>query len=146
MESYNTIRARHQAEVNAFPLGFAFNKEQFAEMMEKFGLPNDADGCRQIVSLPFGGFLKKADIPAWRELCKRHDEEMKEMRRDRKELTEAFRYEFANHECQYGMQNEEVCNAVGLTWDEVQNDAELLKIFQSAYKLFWKDCVKNDWF
>ncbi len=146
MESYQTIKARHQAEVNAFPLGFAFSNKQFAEMMEKFGLPNDKNGCAQIVSIGCGGFLRRSDIPAWKELSERHAREMKEFRKSRKELTEAFRYEFANHECQFGACDAEVCAAVGLTWDEVQNDAELLKIYRSAYKLFWKDCVKNDWF
>lgn len=81
MNSYKTIKARHQAEVNAFPLGFAFNEKQFTEMMEKFGLQNDKSGWAQIVSLPAGGFLKKADIPAWEELCKRHKEEMCKMRK-----------------------------------------------------------------
>ena len=35
MESYKEMKERHQAEVNAFPFGFAFSGEQFREMMEK---------------------------------------------------------------------------------------------------------------
>ena len=62
------------------------------------------------------------------------------------ELTEAFRYEFANHECQFIRDDEAVCAKVGLTYAEVQADPELRKIYDKAWKLFWADCIKNDWF
>ena len=35
---YQEMRNRQQAEVNAFPMFFAFNKQQFAEGMRKLGL------------------------------------------------------------------------------------------------------------
>ena len=39
---YQEMRNRQQAEVNAFPMFFAFNKQQFAEGMRKLGLsPSD---------------------------------------------------------------------------------------------------------
>ena len=45
---YQEMRNRQQAEVNAFPMFFAFNKQQFAEGMRKLGLsPSDTrQGCR----------------------------------------------------------------------------------------------------
>ena len=36
---YQEMRNRQQAEVNAFPMFFAFNKQQFAEGMRKLGCP-----------------------------------------------------------------------------------------------------------
>lgn len=146
MESYQSIKARHQADVNAFPIGAAFSDKQLEEMMQKFGLPNDKTGYAQIVSLGAGCFIMRKDIPAWNEMAQRHEREMKEFRKSRKELTEALRYEFANHEYQFGACDEQVCQSVGLTWNEVQNDPELLKIYKKAYALFWDDCKKNDWF
>lgn len=146
MESYQSIKARHQADVNAFPLKAAFSDKQLAEMMQEWGLPNDKEGYKQIVSIGAGCFILRKDVPAFNEMIERHEKEMKAFRKSRKELTEAFRYEFANHECQFSMQEEAVCNCVGLTWEEVKNDAELLKIFKNAYRLFWKDAIKNDWF
>ena len=62
------------------------------------------------------------------------------------ELKEALRYEFANHECQFVRDDKTVCECVGLDWDEVQNDPELKKLYNEAWKLFWKDCIDNDWF
>lgn len=146
MESYQAIKARHQKEVDAFPLGAAFSDKQLAEMMQKFGLPNDKTGYAQIVSLGYGVFIKRSDVPAWKEMSERHEKEMKEFRKSRKELREALRYEFRNHESQFCLQEDVVCRSVGLTWDEVQNDKELLKIWKDAWKLFWADCIKNDWF
>lgn len=36
MSKYTELKAKHQAEVDAFPFGFAFNNKQFNEMMEKW--------------------------------------------------------------------------------------------------------------
>jgi hypothetical protein len=146
METYQQIKARHQAEVNAFPLGACFSETQLAEMMRQFGLPNDKSGYAQIVSLGYGCYIRRVDVPAWKEMGERHEREMKEFRKSRKELKEAFRYEFANHECQFIRDDERVCEKVGLTYAEVQNDPELRKIYDDAWKLFWKDCIDNDWF
>lgn len=146
MESYQAIKARHQAEVDNFPLGAAFSDKQVEEMMQKFGLPNDKTGYAQIVSLGYGAYIKRSDVPAWNEMSERHEREMKEFRKSRKELREGFRYEFANHECQFIRNDDAVCAKFGLTYEEVQADPELHKIYKEAWKLFWDDCIKNDWF
>lgn len=146
MESYHSIKARHQAEVDAFPIGAAFSDKQLEEMMQKFGLPNDKTGYAQIVSLGAGCYIRRSDIPAWNEMSERHEKEMKEFRKSRKELKEGFRYEFANHECQFIRDDNAVCAKFGLTYEEVQKDPELKKIYNEAWKLFWADCIKNDWF
>lgn len=146
MESYQQIKARHQADVDAFPLGAAFSNEQLAEMMEKFGLPNDKTGYSQIVSLGYGCFIKKSDAPAWREMCERHNREIKEFRKDRKELKKALFYEFGNHESQFSLNEETICNCVGLDWEEVQKDEELHKLFNDTYREFCRHCIQNDLF
>lgn len=149
METYQQIKARQQAEVDAFPIGAAFSNEQLAEMMRKFGLPNDKTGYAQIVSLGAGCYIMRKDVPAWNEMAERHEREMKALRKSRKELIEALRYEFANHECQIyhdDLKDSIVCECVGLDWNEVKKDAWLMKIYKDAWKLFWNDCVTNDWF
>ena len=146
MESYQQIKERHQAEVNAFPLGAAFSDKQLAEMMAQFGLPNDKTGYAQIVSLGYGVFIKRADVPAWREMANRHEAEMKEYRKNRKALKDAFIFEFRNHESQFNLDEETICNCVGYSWEEVKADPELHKIFNDAYRAFYKDCIINDRF
>lgn len=146
MESYQTIKARHQAEVNAFPIGAAFSDKQLAEMMQKFGLPNDKTGYAQIVSLGGGCYIMRKDIPAWKEMSKRHEDEIKAMRKDRKELKKALIYEFQNHESQFYRDDETILSCVGLTLEEVNNDEELTTIYNAAWREFYKLCIKNDWF
>lgn len=76
------LKKRHQAEYDAFPLGFAFNKEQFKAMMEKWGLSeNDTD---KIFSIGGGGFVQKKDVEALIAMSKRQKEEMKQLRKERK--------------------------------------------------------------
>lgn len=149
MESYQQIKARHQKEVDAFPIGACFSNQQLAEMMKKFGLPNDKSGYAQIVSLGAGCYIMKKDVPAWIEMMRRHEKELREMRKDRNELKEAIKYQLRNHEYQIShdeLQREAALNACGLTWKEVEEDPELLKLYKQAYKEFWDDCIKNDWF
>ena len=146
MESYQTIKARHQAEVNAFPIGAAFSDKQLAEMMQKFGLPNDKTGYAQIVSLGYGCYIMRKDIPAWEEMSRRHEEEIKAMRKERKELKKALIYEFQNHEAQFNRDDEVILGCVGLTLEEVNHDKELTKVYNEAWREFYKLCIKNDWF
>lgn len=41
---YLELKTKHEKEMNAFPSGACFSKEQFADMMQKWGLTvNDTD-------------------------------------------------------------------------------------------------------
>lgn len=145
METYQQIKARHQKDLDTFPLGAAFSNSQLEEMMKKFGLPNDKTGYAQLVSLGAGVFIMRKDVPAWNEMSERHEREMKEFRACREQLTEALRYEFANHEYMYSQDDDAVCRSVGLSSYEVKNDPVLLETYKKAKALFWEDCRKNDW-
>lgn len=146
MESYKQMKNRQRAEMNALPIRAAFGEKQFAEMMQEFGLPNDKSGYAQIVGLGYGAYIKKTDYPAYRETTERHYNEIRELRNNPAELKKALRYEFANHESQFSLDNETILACVCLTEKEVSEDAELLKIYNEAWSEFWHDCVENDWF
>ena len=51
METYQKLKARHENEVNALPLGFAFSKEQFEEMKLKLGVKenNELTPCASFI-------------------------------------------------------------------------------------------------
>ena len=56
MNSYLEMRKRHQTEVNAFPIKWAFNNEQLVEGMRELGVnPEDTD---KVVSIGGGGFMR----------------------------------------------------------------------------------------
>lgn len=98
---YKELHDRHQAEINAFPFGFAFSKEQFNKMMvERFNLrPTDTD---KIYSIGGGGYIRKEDHQAMCDMIERHAKEKKDA--IAADLTgegyiyDMFVYELANHE------------------------------------------------
>ena len=73
------LKRKHSFEFNAFPIGFAFNKEQFKAMMERFGLSeDDAD---KVVSIGSGGFIRKVDVPDFVAMLRRFKEEERQLRK-----------------------------------------------------------------
>lgn len=108
MNSYATreaMKAAHQEEVNAFPIVYAFSTEQFKEGIKKlWGL--DYDNTRQvkkaqIVSIGYGGYVLKKDVPALKEMFARHREEEKAFASDFKNLVTMIKAEMYNHEYTY---------------------------------------------
>lgn len=120
MSKYTDLKAKHQAEVNAFPLGFAFNKDQYDAMMSKWGLkPTDRS---QIIYMDRGCFVRKSDYKAMHEMFDRHDAELKAAMQDTNFAFEAFSYELGNHEYCYTYELDDTLNALGLTIDEINAD------------------------
>lgn len=68
MKTYNELKERQQKEVDTFPFGAAFNKEQFEEMQKKLPL----DEGDKYYSLGAGMFVRGKDIPAMKEMFARH--------------------------------------------------------------------------
>ena len=74
---YQELRDRQQEEVNAFPLFFAFDKQQFAEGMSRLGLrPSDMNQVYAIAGI--SGFYRKSDAPRLHEMFARHRKELEE--------------------------------------------------------------------
>ena len=85
---YLELKQKQQKEVNEFPLGFAFSKEQFEEMMEKFGL--DKNDTNKIYSIGAGGYVKKSDAEAMDKMFIRHAEERQKAIDDDKTVSSCF--------------------------------------------------------
>ena len=135
---YLELKQKQEKEVNEFPLGFAFSKEQFEEMMEKFGLDkNDTD---KIYSLGGGCYVKKSDAEAMDKMSLRHKEERENAIDDNKTGTgyvyEMFAYELANHEYCITYDLEETLDSLGLTIDEINNNKNLLNGLKKALKKY----------
>lgn len=75
MNEYAELRQRQQAEFNALPLGFAFSRKQFDEMMEGWGLDTEKD-LDKILRVPGGGYVQKKDAGLLSQTAERHDAEM----------------------------------------------------------------------
>ena len=127
---YSVLKHKHQEEVNAFPLGFAFSESQFNEMMEKWGLtPSDTD---KIYHIGMGGYVRKCDSDAMHEMFDRHKAEHEAAMQDDEYLFSMFNYELANHEYSYTYELDDTLDALGLTMDEINADPRMANALQRA--------------
>lgn len=133
---YQELKARHQKEVNEFPLGAAFSQEQFDRMMEKFGLRStDTD---KIVSIGCGAFIRKSDQEKFRSMFAKHNEEIQRAIDEDKDGTgfiyDMFFYELNNHEFGYTMEADDTLESLGYAWADIENNPKLLLGFTKAKK------------
>lgn len=131
---YAELKRRQQEEVNAFPIAFAFDDRQFEDGMQKLGLrPSEAE---KVVSIGCGGFIRKSDAEALRELFRRHERQRKIAiaadKTGKGFLLEMFRGELADHEYGYTRDPEPALSALGLTMQEVAENERMQQAFLLA--------------
>ena len=114
MNAYIEMNRRHQEEVSAFPMAFAFGDEQLKEAMKKLGTIYGA-----------GDIIRKSDLPAYREMQMRHREELfNAINSDETGdgfIFDMFDYELANHEYGYTRDPHDALMALGMSWNRVAN-------------------------
>lgn len=143
MNKYTELRDRQQKEVNAFPMFFAFSNKQFEEGMKKFGLdPKDTGKIYKLGNT--GGFYRKTDAPALREMFERHTKEMEDaINADTTGegfIYDMFSYELANHEYCITYDLEPTLYACGMTKDDVLENPVLLAGLKKAKKDYLAQC------
>lgn len=135
MNEYAELRQRQQAEFNALPLGFAFSRKQFDEMMEGWGLDTEKD-LDKILRVPGGGYVQKKDAGLLHQTAERHDAEMTAAIAG--DVTgegfiyQMFLYELDNHEYGYTRDTEDTLEALGYTEKEVFGDPRLKRGLEKA--------------
>ena len=139
---YEEFKKRHAKELNKLPMKAAFGKEQFKKMMEEWGLTTSDEDLKKITSLLHGSgcYCLKKDAHLFSEYFKRIKEEQKEFLKDDKNLKDAFIYEFANHECGYTYQPQDALLALNLTYEEVEKNERLNKVFKEAWCEYLDEC------
>ena len=138
MNLYNELRDRQQKEYNAFPVAFAFSNEQFDNEMIRLGLkPTDTN---KVVSIGYGGFIRKSDLNDYKSMLKRHQMQREKAIAEDKDglgyIKDMFDYELANHEYGYTYDLEPTLDALGLTIEEINKDKKLMKGLQSALRRY----------
>lgn len=128
MNKYSELKNKHEKEVNAFPMFFAFSQKQFEEGMAKFGLkPDETDKIYKLGST--GGFYLRSDSKKLVEMFTRHERELKEaIAADETGdgfIYDMFNYELGNHEYCITWDLEPTLDCLGLTLEEVKADARL---------------------
>ena len=141
MNSYVEMKERHQKEVNEFPMKFAFSDEQFKKAMEELGLTEkDVD---KVVGIGAGGFIRKSDVNAYKEMGKRQFKEFwKAIQEDKigdKFIKEMFLYELDNHEYILTREIDDTLDALGLTHNDIRNNNNL----RTGLLLAEKECLEQ---
>ena len=142
MNAYKQLKDRQQKEFDAFPLGAAFSKKQFAEMMQKWDLTeNDTD---KILSIGFNCFIRKSDRERFHEMNARHKKEKQDAITADKTgdgfICAMFYYELGNHEYCITYDLEDTFDALDLTEEQVNADERLIHGLEKALKKYLKNC------
>lgn len=93
-EAYLKLKEKQEKELNDFPIAYAFDGKQLEEALEKLGATKDE--CVTLMGI--GDIMKKVDVPRFKEMTKRHKEELLEAMKDDDFAEGAFLYEMDNHE------------------------------------------------
>lgn len=141
MNKYQELKDQQQKEFNAFPLGVAFSKEQFANMMAKWNLTvNDTD---KICSLGAGCYIRKFDIEAYKNIGSRFKQEIDDaIAADPTGdgfIYDMFLYELANHEYCITYDLEDTLDALHLTAEQVNENKRLRHGLSEAIKNYLKN-------
>lgn len=136
MNAYAEMKKRHQEEVNALPMYWAFTEERFDEILKELGLTkNDTD---KLCRAPGGGFCLASDAKMIVDTLIRHRKELEAaIEADATGddfIKDMFMYELRNHEYTCTCEVEETVEACGLTMERVKNDERLMHGLETAAK------------
>lgn len=152
--TYDEWRVKHQNEVNALPIFFAFSNEQFEEELGKRGLTmENLDQVRKVA----GGFCLAKDVPVIRAFLDKPDE-LPELMKDSEFAEGAFYSEMCNHEFGINWQGAwDVCRCFGDPeycegksgaeyLDEMGYGAETIEAWGRAKSRYYKAAEDGEWF
>lgn len=128
---YKELKDRQGKELNDFLNKysfFAFSEEQFKDGCKKLNLDAEAD-LDKLIEIVGGGYLLKEYKDDYIALAKKiHEEVEEEIKKDTTGLGfiySMFKYELANHEYGYTYELEDTLDALDLTLERINKEANL---------------------
>lgn len=129
METYTQMKDRHQGEVNALPLAFAFSRDQYRRKLAEWNITEEAARSGAIVGIGNGGFVRAEDhnkvIETFRRIREETDAAIAADQSGDGFIYQMFLYELNNHEFSYTQDIEETLRALQLTADDVNGSKAL---------------------
>lgn len=139
MTTYREAKEAQQAAYNAFPIGFAFSKEQLKEEMErlKVSCPDE------LIRIPGGGFIRETDKEAFLKMCDDQDKIMRAYIAADPDgsgfIADMFHTELADHEYCITGDLSETLDALGMTLEEINADSRLINGLKIALKQYGEE-------
>lgn len=135
--TYQELKKKQEAELNDFPIIFAFSDDQLYRGMEKLGI--DMDDTHLLTSVGGGGYIRKSDVEKFKEMYNRHERELAEAMADEGFMMDAFAYELANHEFGITYDPSDTLRALNMTFKQLNDDERVLRIWTAAKVKYLED-------
>mgnify|MGYP004702110915 CR=1 FL=1 len=140
MNKYIEYKNRKHAEFDKLPMKVAFGNKQFEQMIKEWGLTTSKEDLTKIHQLGAGCYCLKKDTQLFEEHFQRTQKELEEFLKDDDNLKSAFKYEFANHECGYTYTPQDALPPLNLTYEEVEKNERLNRVFNEAWCEYLDEC------
>ena len=138
METYKEMKDRHQAEVNALPLAFAFSEKQYRDKLAEWQITPEEAKAGAIIGIGNGGFIRASDrdlvISTFERIA---DEEAAAIAADQDGagyIYQMFLYELNNHEYSYTGDIDETLDALHISNKDLAENPALLNGLNLALK------------
>lgn len=116
-QAYLDLQKKHQDELSAFPIAYAFSKEQMEEALKKLGATKEE--C--VTVFGHGDIVKRTDAKTFIAMLQRHTKETQEAMKDPDFAEAAFLYEMDNHEYAINWSaDEDVLACFNFSWDDIR--------------------------
>lgn len=127
-QAYLKLQEKQRKDLEEFPIAYAFNEEQLQQALEKLGAKKEE--CVTLWNC--GDIMKKVDVPTFKEMMKRHREEIYELLKNEQDAEEAFLYEMDNHEYAINWSGDEDVMACFNLTEQKLREMDLVRVYQRA--------------
>ena len=134
--TYHDLKENQSEEFNHFSMMFAFDDKQLIKGLKKLNVRKDEMKAK-LLKLPGGGFMRKNDRKAFRDMNVRHKDELADAMQDDEFLIKAIEYELGNHEYIITYDPEATIECLSLDMAD-KRTAECFKIARGNY-LRWQE-------
>lgn len=135
-ETYQEMSKRHQSEVNALPLAFAFSDRQYKEQLAAWDMTEEEAKAGAIIAIGAGGFIRSTDRDqVFSTFDRIHSEQRAAIEADTTAtgyIFQGLKYELINHEYAYTGDTTEAIEAVGLTEEDLKREEVQAAIKRAA--------------
>lgn len=124
---YLQFKNNKQEKINNFNIMYAFDKQQFENGLERLGVNSN-----EVVSIGGGGYIRKSDIQAFKEMFEDFKNEHNENMKNDDYVYHMFKYEMANNEYIMTYNDYEVLSTCDIEKELFMTDKRLQSIFTQA--------------